>query len=627
MTTIEKGNWNIGLPPVSGGVREKRHRMRRVGIWVSMGLGLLLLPAMLAGQGSPDEKKGFAPNSTFATSGLDNVNVFNGNLIVSIPLGPSYPIGADLSHQLRMVYNAKPWRTEWTCFDGGTGRDFYGVFADGSPVLGTGWSIEVGHIGPGPEGYPPGSGAGTLVYYSPDGAVHNFTIPQSSYSPVSGGFILTSPVVTDDTTFIRASQATWDSSGPTSVTLDFPDGSHGYFTQSIRRADVEHGGTAQDFHHQGLYLTKLASRYGDYLLVEYGAGANRWRVSQIDHYRRDGTLLRRPVVFRYDAALTVPAPSAQTPASTWTVLTGIDLPTVGDDLQYPATDPNAKVQRVRFDYYTTGFSRPYQAGIASCTAAAVKPEVAAPLLQRVTLDTGFPALKYEFDYKKGILSPQTNSAAALIHMAVPTGGSVDYEWDENYTYSNFDTIPIDRNCLLNPFSGVDCYRLWILRSTALLKSRTEQPSNSRWEYARTRTFFTNSLGGYQVTQVTGPDTYKVNHYFGMDADAAEQQVHSNGLEYQRDTLDLSGAIVRRTTMCYGGDGVLGNPVALACDAPFYNIGLNVRQASETTSTMAGGTPVQTFKTVRTNWDTFGHFEHEDIYDWGGSSPLRMIDRQ
>ncbi|MEA2491577.1 MAG: hypothetical protein QOH21_3369, partial [Acidobacteriota bacterium] len=53
--------------------------------------------AVKAQQQVPTLEKGFQADKVYQINGLDNVNVFNGNLVIAIPIGMSYPLDGGLS--------------------------------------------------------------------------------------------------------------------------------------------------------------------------------------------------------------------------------------------------------------------------------------------------------------------------------------------------------------------------------------------------------------------------------------------------------------------------------------------------------------------------------------------------
>src|SRR5258706_13387745 len=60
-------------------------------------------------QQHPVKEKGFNPDRLYDFRGLDTINTFNGNLIITIPLGQRYNVNANLSYGLTLVYNGVVW--------------------------------------------------------------------------------------------------------------------------------------------------------------------------------------------------------------------------------------------------------------------------------------------------------------------------------------------------------------------------------------------------------------------------------------------------------------------------------------------------------------------------------------
>ncbi|HSN85653.1 MAG TPA: hypothetical protein VL025_02795, partial [Thermoanaerobaculia bacterium] len=135
-------------------------------------LPLLLVPAAapLRGQDHPNVEKGFNPERTFQAGDVDHVNLFNGNLLLTIPLGQSYPVGGGLSYRLSLVYNSQLWE-----FQTRADQLLMTEFTQGRPSrranAGLGWTVSLGRLFA-----PESEGNDTLVwvYVSPDGAAHNF---------------------------------------------------------------------------------------------------------------------------------------------------------------------------------------------------------------------------------------------------------------------------------------------------------------------------------------------------------------------------------------------------------------------------------------------------------------------
>ena len=69
---------------------------------------VLAASAALAQQ-HPNKEKGFNPDRLYDFKGLDTINTFNGNLLITIPLGQRYNVNASLSYGLTLVYNGVVW--------------------------------------------------------------------------------------------------------------------------------------------------------------------------------------------------------------------------------------------------------------------------------------------------------------------------------------------------------------------------------------------------------------------------------------------------------------------------------------------------------------------------------------
>jgi hypothetical protein len=107
--------------------------------------------------------KGFNPSGSFAVGDVDNVNLFNGNLVIQIPLGQSYPVNGGLSYGLTLVYNSQVWEHQSIS---GTTRTIPNRVAN----AGMGWMLSMGRLNPPNEVGDFETDRDT--YMSPDGARH-----------------------------------------------------------------------------------------------------------------------------------------------------------------------------------------------------------------------------------------------------------------------------------------------------------------------------------------------------------------------------------------------------------------------------------------------------------------------
>src|ERR1041385_8196708 len=141
-------------------------------------LTLAAAPQLFAQQ-SPSVARGFDPEKVYATSPVDNVSLFNGNLLVSVPLGETYVVSPNLSYTLHAIHNGKTWDFEekqlWV--------DCQGFNCDQTSVLYTDWvdiPDRTANAGFDVRGQFPGfiqpgraaSNSRLLLFEGPDGAQH-----------------------------------------------------------------------------------------------------------------------------------------------------------------------------------------------------------------------------------------------------------------------------------------------------------------------------------------------------------------------------------------------------------------------------------------------------------------------
>src|ERR1051325_1194397 len=75
--------------------------------WIALLIPLFVPPAMLAHD--PSTTRGVALDSLYQLHDVDTVNLFNGNLLVSVPLGAQFPLDGGASYSIQLVYTGKPF--------------------------------------------------------------------------------------------------------------------------------------------------------------------------------------------------------------------------------------------------------------------------------------------------------------------------------------------------------------------------------------------------------------------------------------------------------------------------------------------------------------------------------------
>jgi YD repeat-containing protein len=136
---------------------------------------LMLLSAGFAfAQKHPNIELGFKADKLYQFNDLDAVNLFNGNLTLSIPLGLRYPVGPSLSYQFVLSYNSNVW--DYRQEQDGVGN----IYREGKPNIrsnaGMGWRLSFGRL------IQPGDSTAEFwasedtnwVYESPAGDEHSF---------------------------------------------------------------------------------------------------------------------------------------------------------------------------------------------------------------------------------------------------------------------------------------------------------------------------------------------------------------------------------------------------------------------------------------------------------------------
>jgi YD repeat-containing protein len=170
-------------------------------------LGSLLLAASLrAQQQFPTLERGLQPEKLYHFAGIDNVNVFNGNLTIVLPIGQSYPVDGGLNYQLTLSYNSNLW--DWESHaDVNPAVQTKSAIPARRSNAGVGWILGAGDFVPKSD---PDNNSFTDVYAAPDGGDHRFD--KSTDAEVK--------YTTDGSNLrLRTSLAT-----PTVAFIDFPDG-------------------------------------------------------------------------------------------------------------------------------------------------------------------------------------------------------------------------------------------------------------------------------------------------------------------------------------------------------------------------------------------------------------------
>lgn len=75
-------------------------------------LGVVALARGAAAQHHPNVEKGFKPAQAYSIGEVDAINLFNGNLNVSLPIGGNYRVGGALSYGFTLAYSGNNWEID-----------------------------------------------------------------------------------------------------------------------------------------------------------------------------------------------------------------------------------------------------------------------------------------------------------------------------------------------------------------------------------------------------------------------------------------------------------------------------------------------------------------------------------
>ncbi len=241
--------------------------MKRFGKLLSVGLALSLAAAANA-QVHPSLQRGFAAEKAFQIGDVDHVNLFNGNLVLTVPIGQEYSTGGGFAYRLMLHYNGNIWDYNDQVQ---TGRVAY---TRAEPMhtsnAGFGWLLTLGELlaplNPGNET------EGNLSYLAPDGSQHAFYPSLHQGDTNIGG-----RQFTRDGTYIRLSGLFENG---TRIDLEFPNG------------EIH---TFRDTGAKSYRLDKIVDRFGNFLMItDLG---DSWKLH--DNYGRDHTVV-------FEAAQTMP---------------------------------------------------------------------------------------------------------------------------------------------------------------------------------------------------------------------------------------------------------------------------------------------------------------------------------
>jgi RHS repeat-associated protein len=197
---------------------------------------LLAIPILASADVHPNSESGFAPEKAFQVGEIDNVNLFNGNLVLTIPIGNAYPVGGGMSYGLSLVYNSTPWIFQQRT-DPISGITYNQAYPEPRSNAGLGWQVALGRL------FAPGQTVNDLpvnnsnywIYQGPDGNEHVF------YDSLhEGDSAATAVSYTRDGSYLRMKVV------GASREVEFPDGTIHRFDSTGKLTQIRNRFTVDD---------------------------------------------------------------------------------------------------------------------------------------------------------------------------------------------------------------------------------------------------------------------------------------------------------------------------------------------------------------------------------------------
>jgi YD repeat-containing protein len=182
-------------------------------------------------------------------NGIDNVNLFNGTLTVTIPIGQRYHVNGNLQYGLTLVYTGNLWDGVHPPTTAPMTYPFRRANA------GLGWLLSLGRLFP--DNQFPTQESLNWSYESPDGALHNF--PCSGLNGTNPG-CTAGPYYSTDGSYLRLVV------NNSSRTVEFPDGTSQVFENKRTNGSWTPPTSTGDWR-----LTAINDRFGNSVTIGYSS--------------------------------------------------------------------------------------------------------------------------------------------------------------------------------------------------------------------------------------------------------------------------------------------------------------------------------------------------------------------
>jgi len=530
-------------------------------------VSLTLLAPPPAQAEHPNHAQGFRPEHTFDFSGIENVNLFNRNLTLTIPIGPAYPVGPDFSYQLMLTYTGNVWDWDEET-DDMSGDTYLQALLRYRSNAGLGWELSLGRIQAGAD---PSNTSDGPVYESPDQSLH----PLENGPLHVGGQTFPGVYFSRDSTYLRYTLST--------STLEFPDGLERTFgSDGLSKIQDPFGNkleityTNRDADGDPLTWT-LKDNHGRQHTIHFGKKAVA-DGKDLEHYRL--------------------------------VVTSVELEAFdGTNATYTFSYKDSKsFYRACNAPQTCGTSP----DINDCGDTS---NVSYPVLTQVLLPDGSSYTMQESDYRNvdASLCQDRLLNGHLTRLGLPTGGAFEWSW------ANVQFPAESRNIGPPRFTGG---KQSPFRQAAGIALREHLDSSNNvvgtWSYSSAMDGTADCTNCEQQTAVTDPAGNTTTNYFSVDACMSETSSTNCSTDEDWSYLEYGLPFTRRKS---DGDGRFlsrevrdsGNTLLRSVYVGYENSGLNYnpRMASEKTvyEQDQSGTRYKAMKL--TDFDGLGHYRVEE----------------
>lgn len=511
---------------------------------------VLLAASSLVAQDEPMTARGFSKESVYQGGQIDSINLLNGTLTMSVPIGPRYPVGGKFSYGLNLVYNSNAWDAslEIDCSvvaptPQGTENVSFPVY-EPEPLAnsGFGWALSLGRLRAPNQQH----NVGTWSWVGADGQVHALYDRLHPNVQTGNGDGACDPnhenvCYSMDGSYLRLLFNATDchDGSPACHRLEFPNG-------TFHELQNTGAGSIPDWR-----PTYQGDRFGNHLQIIYSADA--WTLTD--------SVGRRQVV-EFDPA-----------APRYSKVSRVRLTSFGNALN---ADGSAVYD---FQYTPVVLERhQYHHHIDNCIPGSILSGT--PIDVDVPVDTLSKVVQPDGTFYRFTYYEQDGGetlAGGIETARLPTGLHHRYLYSDQYGYHRMrqNRLPIPSDRVL----GVKEKQAFELAGT------TEVPLGT-WTYDHSRTSDEGPQepndGGtypcYAWTDVTDPAEQTERHFFNTMSQSSLQFIGLNGLPFAPcgghrtyypdwdgdgrlgpfrsvEILDANGAVLRRTFVDFDTEGV------------------------------------------------------------------------